>query len=369
MRGRKWTEEEIKFLKDNLGSMSNQEIANALGRNIGSVAAKATKLNVPRKNNRKWTEEDYQFLRDNAATMTNEEIAKALDRNIGSVAKIIPAMGLERKTAYAKWSEKDVAFLKNNAINMSNKQLAKALNRNIGSITAKLSELQLGERENITHKKWTEDEVNFLKNNASNMTNKELAKALNRSVGSVSLKVSTMNIPRKHNKKEWTEDELKFIRDNIKKLTYVEMGQKLGRSAESCRGKANGLGIGSEHKVDRVIIPWTDWEESYLLEHSDISSEEIAEALNRSVYSVQNKKRQLGLGREAEGRRAARIREKQWTDDNAYFLVSSYPSFDFDFIATFLGISELECKRKYLSLSDKDKQDILSNFKKQEKLV
>lgn len=372
MRGRKWEDSEIQFLKDNMATMTNKELAKALNRNIGSIVSKTSKMGMPRKHNKKWTEEEYQFLRDNAGKMTNKEIAEKLDRNIGSIAKLIPEMGLERKKPHKKWQDSEVQFLKDNVSTMTNKELSKALNRNINSVAAKIAELDLANtiRYSGGRKKWQDSEIQFMKDVADKMTNKEIAEILGRSIGSVSLKICQMGLTRKNVKKPWTEEDVNFLQENIKRMTYVEMGNKLGRTADCVRAKAKNLGIDKKHSSNlENLRSWTKEEEDYMKNHLDSTNKEIAMALNRTIPSVRCKKRQMGLTEQISGIKEAKMREAKWTKDNLYFLVSSRSKFGFDFISAFLGISELECQRKYLSLSERDKQNILTDFEKQKKLV
>lgn len=364
---RMWTDKEIRFLKKNAQTMTNKELAKALNRNIGSISTKVMQLGIPREHNKSWTQEELDFMKENANKMTNQEIADTLGRNIGSVAKLIPEMGLERKRPRKSWTIKELEFLQKNVIKMTNQQLADALGRNISSVATKIVELDLSSqiRESGGRRRWTQEELDFMKENAYELTNKQIAKKLNRSLGSVALKMCDLGYKRRNKRKPWTEEEIQFICNNINKMTYVKMGSELGRTSECVRAKAKQLGVRELHNLSNIdrFRPWTKDEEQYIINHLDSSNEELARALGRGAASIRGKKHHMGLC-EPSKRQTIKSKDKKWKDDTLYFLVSSYPTFDFDFISMFTGIDEEECERKLKSLSEDEKKEILNNFKK-----
>ena len=64
-----WTKDETKFFKRSLfGKYPIAEIAEELGRSVGSVSGKASGLNLKRRRNNKyktWTEDEIKYLSDN----------------------------------------------------------------------------------------------------------------------------------------------------------------------------------------------------------------------------------------------------------------------------------------------------------------
>ena len=366
---RMWTKKELDFIKKNAQTMTNKELAEKLDRNIGSISIKVIELGVRDRHKKEWTDEEMNFIKENASKMTNQEIADALGINIGYIAKLIPELGLERKRPRKTWTVKEIEFLQENTIKMTNQQLADALGRNISSVATKIVELDLSKtvvRESGGRRRWADEEVEFMKENADKLTNKQIAEKLGRSIGSVALKTCDLGLKRRNKRKNWTDEEVEFMKENIDKLTYVQMGYKLDRTAECVRAKAKALGISNLHNIDNLdrFKSWTKDEEQYILNHLDSSNYELARALGRGVASIRGKKHHMGLSTPASKRQVTKNKDKKWEKDTLYFLVSSYPTFDFDFISMFTGIDEEECKRKFKSLTEDEKKEILNNFKK-----
>lgn len=97
-----WTEEDEQFLRDNCDGMHRGELADHLGRTKSSITAKLwqmrlTAVRKPRSASKRWTEEERRFLRDNVGTMTNQEMADHLGRDVCSVSQELQISGLTRK--------------------------------------------------------------------------------------------------------------------------------------------------------------------------------------------------------------------------------------------------------------------------------
>lgn len=85
MASRKWTAEEIEFLKENYGRISPGEIARILNRSKPSIAGMAGKIGLRRKKEPRWAEEEIEFLRENWGKMTPETIARRLGRTVEAI--------------------------------------------------------------------------------------------------------------------------------------------------------------------------------------------------------------------------------------------------------------------------------------------
>jgi hypothetical protein len=96
-------------------------------------------------------------------------------------------------------------------------------------------------RRKASKKPFTKEEIEFMKVNRGRMTNEELAEHLERSLDSVTHKLSRMNISRQSY--EWTDDKDDFLKNNIAGLTYRELGERLGTTAPSVRARCKKLGI------------------------------------------------------------------------------------------------------------------------------
>ena len=90
-------------------------------------------------------------------------------------------------------------------------------------------------------RRWTTEEIDFLKNNFATMTHKELGATLDRTVSAVCAKCFELGLYKKEY--PWTEKELKFLQDNYNNMTYRQIAHELGRTLDAVRSKAAILGI------------------------------------------------------------------------------------------------------------------------------
>lgn len=71
-----FSDEEIQFLKTNFQSMTNKQIAKALGLKITLVRMKAYELGLQKTEKEYWTKEAVQFLKENFHKIGNRELSK-----------------------------------------------------------------------------------------------------------------------------------------------------------------------------------------------------------------------------------------------------------------------------------------------------
>lgn len=74
-----FSDSDIAFLKSNFKSMTNKEIASALGLKITRVRTKAYELGLKRMQLEYWTPVQVQFLKDNYKTIGDTELAEIFD--------------------------------------------------------------------------------------------------------------------------------------------------------------------------------------------------------------------------------------------------------------------------------------------------
>ena len=88
---------------------------------------------------------------------------------------------------------------------------------------------------------FTQEEISFLTENRDKFTNEKLAEKLERSLDSVTHKLSRLNIGRQSY--EWTEEKDDFLSNNISSLTYRELAEKLGTTIPSVRARCKKMDI------------------------------------------------------------------------------------------------------------------------------
>lgn len=72
----RWTNEEVKYLRDNYYSVSLDKISRHLNRKISAIKSKACKLKIT--NNGSWTESEIEYLKNNYQTKTYKELSNEL---------------------------------------------------------------------------------------------------------------------------------------------------------------------------------------------------------------------------------------------------------------------------------------------------
>lgn len=90
-------------------------------------------------------------------------------------------------------------------------------------------------------KKWTEDEISYLKNNYSRLSVQEIADELERSRRSVYQKAKKLNL---RNARNWSDREIEYLTEKWGTVSLPTMAKRLGRSVEAIKIKAQHLGLG-----------------------------------------------------------------------------------------------------------------------------
>jgi len=94
----RWSDEEVRFLKENYAKMKAREIAERLGRTKLSVVSKASELGLRKREWRRWGLDEVEFLMNNYGRMKVREIAERLGRSEHSVRVKLSKLGLKRSS-------------------------------------------------------------------------------------------------------------------------------------------------------------------------------------------------------------------------------------------------------------------------------
>lgn len=182
------------------------------------------------------------------------------------------------------YTNEDIEYIKNNYTKLTAKQIAEILNKSENSIYNAIRKLGLKKQ---LHKSWSNSENTFLKENYLSMSNSELAKALNRSFNSISAQLDRLNLVRT---KTWTDEEEKYLINNFKRLSHKEMGEALNRTEQAVRAKCFDLNL---YKKD---MPWTENELNYVKDnYQEISNLELSKILNRTENAIHLQASRMGL--------------------------------------------------------------------------
>lgn len=182
------------------------------------------------------------------------------------------------------YTQEELNYIKENYDDMTVQELATNLNKTNGSISNAIRKMGLMKQ---PHKLWTEEEIQYLKDNYINKTSEEIAGYLNRSVHSINAERNRLGLIRHES---WTKEEIDYIVNNFEFMTHIEMGKKLNRTEQSVRAKCFDLGL---YKKE---FPWTEDEINFIKEnYMEMTTSDISNILNRTPDAVQLKARRLGL--------------------------------------------------------------------------
>ena len=177
-----------------------------------------------KKVHRLWTEEEIEFLKDNIH-LTYKEIGERINRSVSSVQKKSSELGLlEKREKYYKhiWTDEKIEYLKENYATATFEEMSLHLNKGISTIRWKGNSLGL-KRKRKCYKYWTDEDVDFLKQNFESMDAEVIAQKLNKPVKSIKIKAYRLDLFKSNTKQE--------VAIGVKlKCTYIDRGQKKSRN-------------------------------------------------------------------------------------------------------------------------------------------
>lgn len=146
--------------------------------------------------------------------------------------------------------------------------------------------------------------------------------------------------------KKWDGSEVNALYDLKENYTYQQISEKLGRSVSSVKQKMKALGLSCKN---RSFTPpqnrknwnlWTTKEIKYLKTYAGKRPlKEIAKFLNRDIISCKNKCARLDLSHRITVWNEANIKEIiRLRDEEEY---------SWEKISSFVGINANSCSRKY----------------------
>ncbi len=182
------------------------------------------------------------------------------------------------------YTQEELEYIKENYNNMTAQELAVKLNKSIGSINNVTRKMGLIKQ---SHKPWSFDEVEYLKSNYIEKTSEEIGKYLNRSVNSVNAERDKLGLVRNE---QWSDKDICYLVDNFESMTHAEIGQILNRTEQAVRAKCFDLNLFKKE------LPWTDYEINFVKDYyMEMKTSEISKILNRTMSAIELKASRMGL--------------------------------------------------------------------------
>lgn len=182
------------------------------------------------------------------------------------------------------YTDEDLNYIKENFSNQTAKQLADHLGKTYGSIKNAIRKMNLVKQ---PHKPWSKKEDEYLIEHYIDMTSEELAKKFNRTIHSINARRDDLGLIRNAT---WSDDEVAFLIENYLSMEHSEIGKRLNRTQGAITAKCFDLGL---YKKE---LPWEEWEINFLKNnYHEMTKNEISEILNRSPSAIGLKASRMGI--------------------------------------------------------------------------
>ena len=181
------------------------------------------------------------------------------------------------------YTNEEIQYIKDNFMSMTTKQIAENLKKKESSIYNVVRKLGLIKQQ---HNKWAEDEIKFLKENYIDLTSEEISNHINHSVDAINTMRDRLNLIRS---KSWSDKEIEFLKNNFESMLFCDLSKILERTEGAIRAKCFDLNLFKKS-------PWTEDEIAFVKEnYMEMKTADISKMLNRTMNSIELKASRLGL--------------------------------------------------------------------------
>ena len=245
--GLPWTETEVTQLKMLYPKTSDKDLAAILARPAWGVTGKARALGLKKDyaggyqrqqcdNPLAWSAEEEQLLTELFPTITNEEIAEQIGRTLSAIANKARNMGL-RKQYF--WSATEDDLLKKFYKKLTYRKLAQLLGRTKSAVQIRVITLGL----ECKVENWTEDEIEFLKKSYRKMTYHKIGEKLGRAWTAVAAKAENIGLIKKYH---WTKAEIQKLKRLHTSFTALQIAEMMGYPLKAVQDRIRRLHLNKE---------------------------------------------------------------------------------------------------------------------------
>ncbi len=240
----------------------------------------------------------------------------------------------------AKWTQEEIDWLRDNRTSEGRATLCEKSGRSFASVATKAKKLGFTINRNIDL-----ETVSFIKENYLKLGAQECAKRLNINVKQLYHKANLCGVRNDRNK-GWTHEQEEYLRENIYKISILDISKYLQRTISSVKNKANKLNI----LIDKS---WDESEDLVLKnEYNIISTEDLTKKLKRTSAAIVGRAFYLGLTKPSH----------EWTTKDETWLKENFAIRTDRHCATFLNITEsCVCNRAFKLGLKKEKIKYLSD--------
>ena len=145
------------------------------------------------------------------------------------------------------WSEEEIDYLRNNYSKVETKELCKKLNRTHNAIRSRASKLNL-KRPSLL---WTKEEDEYLEKNCKEKSIKEMSDFLGRTANAIEARMRLHGLI-KPTRVKWDDKKVEFLTDNYNKMSLEEIAETIGCGKEAVYMQLYGLGIKKDMHYDQL---------------------------------------------------------------------------------------------------------------------
>lgn len=168
MKNKRWTEEEIKILKESWGFTPTNEIAATLERPKNSIQTKAYKLGlkIPDENytkvtgRHKWTFKEETFLNKNYRKYSLKELSVLMNIDEKVICRKAYAMNLQKQKG--KLTERDINYLESHWGICSANKIAEMLRVTVATVNKYARKLDLGDQVSARGERMSSVEISMI---------------------------------------------------------------------------------------------------------------------------------------------------------------------------------------------------------------
>ncbi len=304
-----WKKWKLKFLKENINSLSLSQIQKELEVNYYQIMDKLDELGIEYNNN-SWSEEEINILTELSGKVYIREIAKVLNRSEGAIISKADKLGLDYITLKKVYTEKELKYIKDNWGIIAVTDIARNLGVSRIMVQTQADKMNLPKLGNNPYRKWTEEKLIELKRLSSKKSITELAKHFNTTNDAIITIAHRNGIYLNDDKIHWTEEDNAVLRELSKNLDLSEIATKMNRTTSAVRLQAERQNIKIIPNKKNTLSVWTEENNKELkkLVREGKSLLEICNIMNKKDGIVLKKARELNLDIKTE-------EQRQWSEE------------------------------------------------------
>jgi len=179
------------------------------------------------------------------------------------------------------WKDEEIQILRKMAPTCHYTEIAKVLNRSVGSVGYKAFDLGI---ETITdYRKFTTEEKWFAIENWNDMSGADIARALKCSLGQLYRLKKELDLPNKGQKIKWTDETINSLRELAKTKTVSQLAKKFKSTHTAI------ISVASKHGI-QLIDSKKNWSEKEILQLRELAKtmtvDQIVRIMKKRSYSI-----------------------------------------------------------------------------------